>query len=195
MTSETGKKDKPTGRDLVRRALVEKAAALFARKGIKAVSVREIASAARVNHGLVHRHFGSKDGLLRAVMTSLASDVVTKIGTAQPDERLPDLFASALKATVDGGLHWRILARALLDGEAPEDLQQGFPVVERLMAAARRENPSGLSDEALVTLILTVSLGLLVFEPYLKLATGQDDARWLATRRELSALAIKSVRT
>jgi AcrR family transcriptional regulator len=185
---------KPSGRDFVRRALVEKAGALFAKRGIKAVSVREIAAAAGVNHGLVHRHFGSKGGLLRAVMTALADEVVEKIGPAPLDEALPDLLIKSSKATVNGGLHWRILARALLDGETPGELQHSFPVVARLMAAARRDNPSGLSDEALVTLIVTVSLGLLVFEPYLKLATGQSDAEWIATRRELSELAIKSVR-
>lgn len=183
---------KPTGRASVRKALISTAAVLFAQQGVKSVSVRQLAKAAGVNHGLVHRHFGSKEGLLKAVMTRLAEDVAQAMGAPPRDERLPDLFVKSLRATV-GGLHWKILARAMLDGAPPSELQQDFPVVERLMAAARRDNPSGLSDEALVTLVLTVTLGLLVFEPYLKLATGQTDQQWANTRRELSALAMKSV--
>ena len=177
-TAET----KPKGRANVRKALISQAARLFAHRGVNSVSVRQLAQAAGVNHGLVHRHFGSKQGLLKAVMTKLADDVVLKMGSPEPDERLPELFAKSLRATV-GGLHWKILARALLDGESPADLQTSFPVVDRLLDAAKRDNPSGLSDEALVTLIITVTLGLLVFEPYLKLATGQDEDAWRATRR------------
>ena len=177
----------------MQRALISHAAELFAQRGVNSVSVRQLAKAAGVNHGLVHRHFGSKEGLLKAVMTRLADDVALQMGPAEPDERLPELFARSLRATVGGGLHWKILARALLDGESPEDLQTSFPVVDRLLEAAKRDNPSGLSDKALVTLIITVTLGLLVFEPYLKLATGQDDDAWKATRRELSALAMRSV--
>jgi len=185
--------DKPTGRDSVRAALIEAGARLFAEHGPRAVSVREVAREAGVNHGLVHRHFGSKDGLLHEVMTHLASDVSAKMRSPQDEESLADLLKSTFGATA-GGLHWRILARAMLDGEDPAGLQGDFPVVGRMLGAARRGTSGPLSPEAMVSLILAAGLGVLLFEPYLKLATGQDEASWQRTRRELMALTMSSAK-
>lgn len=55
-------------RDFTARANIRIAALrLFAERGHDAVTVREIATAARVSPGLVVHHFGSKDGLRAAV--------------------------------------------------------------------------------------------------------------------------------
>ena len=185
--------DRPTGRDSVRAALIEAGARLFAEHGPRAVSVREVAREAGVNHGLVHRHFGSKAGLLHEVMSDLASGVAAKMRSPQDEESLADLLKSTFGATADG-LHWRILARAMLDGEDPGDLQEDFPVVARMLEAARRGTSGPLGAEALVTLILAAGFGVLLFEPYLKLATGQDDESWQRTRRELMALTMSSAK-
>jgi hypothetical protein len=67
-------------------------------------------------------------------------------------------------------------------------------VAERLLAAARRDNPTALSAEALLTMLMTLTLGTLTFEPYLRAATGQDEARWNDTRSELIALAVSTLR-
>lgn len=187
---------KPIGKTAVRDALIGAGAKLFAMRSPEAVSVREIAKEAGVNHGLVHRHFGSKAGLLKAVMTQLAADVSQDMGPSREGESMAEVLVSAFRATSGtqgGGQHLRILARTLLDGGDPAELQSRFPVVERLLASAKRDNATGLSDEALVTLIVTMALGLKVFEPYLKLATGQDDAKWQATRNELIRLAMRSM--
>lgn len=58
---------KPTGRDAVRRAVVATARRVFAARGPRA-SLREVAEAAGVNLGLIHRHIGNKDDLLAAVL-------------------------------------------------------------------------------------------------------------------------------
>ena len=183
--------DRPTGRDSVRAALIEAGAKLFAEHGPRAVSVREVAREAGVNHGLVHRHFGSKAGLLHEVMSHLASRVAASMGAREPDENLADMLASTFVSTSEG-LHWRILARAMLDGEDPGELQQDFPVVARMLEAARRGTSGPLSAEAFVTLVVAASFGVLLFEPYLKVATGQDEKTWKSTRRELMALTMSS---
>src|ERR1700736_1596490 len=63
----TATKPRPTGRDEVRAAVLEAAAEHFARRGT-AASLRDIAEDANVNVGLIHRHFGNKSELLRAVL-------------------------------------------------------------------------------------------------------------------------------
>lgn len=58
---------RPTGREAVRRAVLGTARQLFAARGPRA-SLREVAEAAGVNLGLIHRHVGNKDDLLSAVL-------------------------------------------------------------------------------------------------------------------------------
>src|SRR5271170_5270534 len=63
---------KPIGRDEVSAAVLQAASELFAEKGPAATSIREVAARAGVNHGLLHRHFGSKRQLLAATLQHLA---------------------------------------------------------------------------------------------------------------------------
>jgi len=65
------------GRTEVRNALLDAAAALFAARGVAAVSVRDVAAHAGVNHGLVHRHFGSKHALFTAVLDRGAREIAS----------------------------------------------------------------------------------------------------------------------
>src|SRR5690348_4452281 len=67
--------DAPLGRAEVVSALLESAADLFAERGPAATSIRDIAARSRVNHGLIHRHFGSKDGLVAAVLDHLGQQL------------------------------------------------------------------------------------------------------------------------
>ena len=61
------KSGRPTGREAVRRAVLGTARRVFAARGPRA-SLREVADAAGVNLGLIHRHIGNKDDLLAAVL-------------------------------------------------------------------------------------------------------------------------------
>ena len=126
-------RETPRGREGVRDALIAAAIELFSERGPKAVSVREIAKRAQVNHGLVHRHFGSKEGLVRAVQDRLASDIAATVGGAQGDESLQELLGSIFGATSQQG-HWlRILAWSVLDGEPETEIQENFPLADRML--------------------------------------------------------------
>ena len=183
---------RPRGKASVRQAVIEAATELFAERGPANVSIRELAARAGVNHGLIHRHFGSKDGLLQATMEQLAAGVADSIGPDAPSESLADLLQTTFGATEDA-THWKILARSILDGTPVSELQDEFPVVNRMLAAAARGASGPLSPNALVTLLLAGGLGLLLFEPYLREATGQQaDSKWKTTREELAALAFRS---
>lgn len=64
--SATGR---PTGREGVRSAVLRAARTLVAARGPR-VSLRDVADAAGVNLGLIHRHFGRKEDLLAEVLES-----------------------------------------------------------------------------------------------------------------------------
>ena len=50
-----------------RNAIVEAALAAFAEHGFHGATTRNIANAAGVSQGLLHHHFGGKDGLWRLI--------------------------------------------------------------------------------------------------------------------------------
>jgi AcrR family transcriptional regulator len=58
------------GEDLTRERILDRAEALFAQKGYRAVSVREITSAAECNLAAVNYHFGNKENLYLEVFRS-----------------------------------------------------------------------------------------------------------------------------
>lgn len=161
-------------------AVLDAATVLFAARGPASVSVRDIAAAAHINHALVHRHFGTKHDMLRAVLTRAAQEMAT-VAAAASDSRtgIARLFA----ASVEHEMYWRALARAILDGEDPRALQQEFPTIQRLIELLHAEQqplrrstprPSSPSLDARVVVgtLSALILGWLVFEPYLLAATG-----------------------
>ncbi len=175
----------PHGKQAVRAALIKTATRLFAQQGPAVVGVREIAKQAGVNHGLIHRHFGSKDGLLKAVMQHLSESAIADLGEPTEDESLQELVMGLLNRSEAAQDHWRILARAMLDGQSPSELQQRYPVYERLIAASRRRNSPHMTPEAITTLIMSTGLGMLVFGPWIRAATGQDSEEWANTMAQL----------
>lgn len=61
-----------------RRAIIlDKAAELFARKGISATTVREIGDAAGILSGSIYHHFDSKDTIIDAIVSSYFDDVLS----------------------------------------------------------------------------------------------------------------------
>jgi len=178
---------RPQGAAAVRAALIAAAAELFALSGPGAVSVREIATRARVNHGLVHRHFGSKEALLTAVLGKLARDLAADMQRA-PGRRRPAW--KALRATRKQGTYWRILAHTVLEGRNIAEVQKEFPVIGALVRAARDGQATGRFDPRLDPRALTATgvalvLGLLLFEPYLLAATGLRETGAKRRYREL----------
>src|ERR1700691_1699989 len=107
----------PTGREEVAAAILEAATDLFAERGPAATSIRDIAARSKVNHGLVFRHFGTKEQLVGAVLDHLGA-TTTALLQSDPSE------AEAERAT---DRHMRVMARTLLDGYPVGKLQTRFP--------------------------------------------------------------------
>jgi AcrR family transcriptional regulator len=67
-----------------RERLIESARACLLEHGHAACSVKRIAAHAGVNHGLVHHYFGSKEGLLLAVIEREAEGIRDSLRRAPP---------------------------------------------------------------------------------------------------------------
>src|SRR5262245_43025456 len=132
----SGRGPRPRGREAVMAAVLDAATTLFAARGPAAVSVRDVAAAAGVNHALVHRHFGSKQAVLRAVLERAAYELAAVAATiTETQGGIAQLFA----ASAERATYWRALARAILDGENPRALQRDFPTVRRMIELLQTE--------------------------------------------------------
>jgi AcrR family transcriptional regulator len=174
----------------VKEAILAAATDLFAARGPRAVSVRDIATRARVNHGLVHRHFGSKQAVLRAVLMGLVEEISAFAGPVD----LSVGFQTRIAHVMGGSQrYWRVLARAILDGELPRRLQTDFPIIRQLAEAyrelARRGAIAGELDPKIAAAgTAALVMGWLLFEPFLLTAAALDDRTPEAARRELYAM-------
>ena len=136
---------KPTGRDSVKHALIDATIELIIEQGT-AVSVREIAIRADVNHGLIHTYFGSKEALIIAAVDAVsqrASSGIDKTGFPRPD-----------LARQRAGELAKIIARMRLDGN--RDLFTSHPVSDRWVAAIQ-ENHDDVDELEAMTMVATAS--------------------------------------
>lgn len=178
---------RPRGEREVKEAVIDVAAALFAEKGPAATSIREIAAAARVNHGLLHRHFGGKAELVREVHDHLAARL------AETGPFSEATLASALEAfdtLAEHREYWLVLTRAMLDGELRDVLASDHPGARRMVdtLAAVLPDDAALDAKDLVAMAFAFSLGWLLLRDFIQAATGAGDdlpERWFATMASL----------
>lgn len=157
----------------------ETALVLFAEGGIAATSLRAIAGAAGVSPGLVVHHFGSKDGLRRAVdeivvkrITLTLSEVAIDGSGAELIDQRAEVLTRVLRSQP---ALLQYIARAL-----GEDTEAGREFFHRLFLAARTDRAleeagaiRGDSDpfwRALQQLVLIV--GPLLLRPFVERELG-----------------------
>lgn len=173
---------RPRGEQEVKDAVLEAASTLFAEKGPTATSLREIAQAAGVNHGLLHRHFGSKQRLVRAVHDHLAQRL------AATDPFRQATTASALDAfhALEGNRrYWMVLTRAMLDGELDDVLGSDLPGAHRMVDTLRSAigDDTDLDAGDAMAMAFAFSFGWLLLRDFIQAATGAGDdvpERWFA---------------
>jgi len=105
-----------------RERLLDAASVLFAEQGFAETSTREICTAAGLNPGAIHYHFGDKDGLYRAVLARpLEVMSAQHQGFAEPDlslrEGLSRFFGAFLNEAAEE-LELRLHLRELLKPSA-----------------------------------------------------------------------------
>ncbi|WP_081968358.1 TetR/AcrR family transcriptional regulator [Mycobacterium kyorinense] len=163
--SRAKKERPPVGREQVVAAILDAASDLFAERGPAATSIRDIAARSKVNHGLVFRHFGTKERLVGAVLDHLGAG-------------LTELMENGARAEdIDRAVdrHLRVMARTLLDGYPAGQLQTHFPTVALLLERVQPQHDSDRGARLAVANAVAMQLGWRLFEPFLRSAAGIDD--------------------
>ena len=169
-------KEKPKGREQVMDALIEAAAELISRHGFAAVSVREIAARADVNHGLVHKYFGSKENLVRMSLDRLAAAFRERVG--KPED-LDDALRRAEEAFREHDQYNRLLVRVMIDGDELTGVQSNFDFLKNMIRLVQQNQEMGkmtskMDARMIVAGIVALGYGLDLFSPYLLPATKLD---------------------
>ncbi|WP_102144700.1 TetR/AcrR family transcriptional regulator [Mycobacterium hubeiense] len=157
--------DAPLGRDEVVAAVLQSAAELFAQRGPAATSIRDIAAHSHVNHGLIHRHFGSKDNLVGAVLDHLGQHLAALLAEGAD--------GISIATAVDRQL--RVLARASLDGYPVGELQSRFPTMEVLLDSVRQRHSDERGARLAAAHAIALQLGWVMFDGFLRASTGLED--------------------
>jgi AcrR family transcriptional regulator len=119
---------RPVGEDhapAIRSALITAARELFARRGYKAISVREIAAKACVNPAMIHYHFGDKDGLYRAMLQETINPVLQKVhklttqAGRQPEASLHNALEALITTLAREPWVAQLVVHEVLAGEGP----------------------------------------------------------------------------
>ena len=159
-----------------RRRLLDAAAALFAERGIDAVSIDAVAEEADRTSGAVYAHFGGKDGLLVALLDELVDDMAAVMGAEltledEGDEQLAALWRAFSDPPPGPGRGWLLLEHefwlyAARHGDAQRRLARRFELARQSAAQAMVEfADSGAAvlpapPDQVATLLVALLIGL-----------------------------------
>lgn len=163
--------------DITRERILDAAEHLFAENGVAATSLRAIMKAAGANVAAVHYHFGSRTGLLQALLARRAEPVnrrrlemLDELERRHPTGRVP--AAEIVRAFCVPALEMigdpahshvsRVIGRIVMESNEPDVMTRVFgPMARRFVAVIRRAAPHLSEDEARVRLHFLV--GAMVF--------------------------------
>jgi TetR/AcrR family transcriptional regulator, repressor for neighboring sulfatase len=173
-----------------REAILDAAAELFAKRPPSRVTIRDVAARAGVNHSLVHRHFGTKDNLFKAVLLRGSADYSARIDhlTDPADAfRAGFSFASAEDPVAAA------TARALLDGTIRPRDGQGYPGMERHIALLQSAVASRWAEPPFPSRLITAAAfalmsGWFLLEDSLVTSAGLGAAGRVELREQVADL-------
>lgn len=160
-----------------RARVLETARRLFGERGFKAVTVREIVSAAQANLAAVNYHFGDKLGLYRELLQEAVdamretTEAMRAAGRGQPpEEQLRVLVHVFMQRVLGGGndsLH-RLITREINEPTPALDLlvEQGLrPRIEYLSGVVARIIGCGPSDPRVLRCVASVQSQVVSYFP------------------------------
>ncbi len=163
-------------------AIKDATAVLISERGTRSVTLRDIARKANVNHGLIVRHFGTKERLIESVGLGLVSSIIEETGG-----RNRTLLETLASWDNRYSVNIRAIVRIMLDdpeGNVPVDTK---PLVERLLERVKAEQRklhlgSGRDSIVLVFVIACVVFGDEVFGPFLRKIMDISDEHYRRLR-------------
>lgn len=121
-------------------AILDAADDLFAERSPAAVSLREIADRAGVQHSLIHRHFGTKEELLRSVIERASLGFRASL----VGDDLTEASLNGYRYMLDRPTLIRVMIQLVLDGEDPRRYlvqSHGLNRYSGLVAEEQAERP------------------------------------------------------
>jgi AcrR family transcriptional regulator len=121
--------------------ILDAAADLVAEQGLRATTVQAVAERAGISHTSVAWHFGSKDGLARAVTAAAFAEVFARFAALadEPGPRTVDRLLEAhreITASRPGQVFARVLPEVVVgDGPLREIYVDGYRRIRELVAA------------------------------------------------------------
>lgn len=170
---------RPSGRDEVRQAIVTAASRQFAIAGLDA-SLRQIAADAQVNLGLIHRHFGNKDNLLRAV---IAAPIAVGLDAVASAPSVAVALRQLYERRPTSGDYSRILAFLLLTSTPTEQFIDRYPAID-----AMRKRTSNDEQELRLLAGFALAHGWTVFGDSLLQAIGNPSTSPDQVRTRIGAV-------
>jgi AcrR family transcriptional regulator len=135
-----------------RAAILAAACEVFNERGYARATIREIAHRAGVTHGLVMRHFGSKEQLLLQALP--VPRAITEVAPGEPDT-LPERIAAAF---VNGQMPFVVaLIRSAASGD--EGAMPLYAAAEREITSALRQ-VLGPGTEVYANLLTSLAIGV-----------------------------------
>ncbi|MGI5203871.1 TetR/AcrR family transcriptional regulator [Spirillospora sp. CA-108201] len=165
-----------------REALIATGRRLFAERGYKATTTRQIATEAGVSHALLRYHFSSKEGLRDAVDENVLGGFERAFASAGGEGIESGTLAEAGRAAAlmfgADVERRRYIRRVLVDGD-----ERAAALLRRLVDGAQREVDRLLAEPGALPAedrrwapyqVLFLILGPLLLEPALEAVTGGD---------------------
>jgi AcrR family transcriptional regulator len=161
--------DPPRGREAVMAAVQAAAVTLLAERGPREVTVRNVAELAGVNHALIHRHFGTKDALIRTVVAEQSRELGDRAAALSGADA-----AGLLRLLQDHAAYWRVLARIVLDEPTMlADLE--LPAAAATLGLITGGGTADEETRVRAAVAASTTLGWLVFGPHLAGVLGLTD--------------------
>lgn len=155
---------------------------LMAERGFEGVSVREICTDAGTSNNMVHHYFGSKQGLLDAIVDEFSSEVFAipmRLLDKEPKSKeeflsiLELLFETTLEAYIEHRSVMMVVVREQADPEAlPEYMGSVAAFLEQ--AKAKGFVRKGVDTDMITGFFLDRILNQVQFAPWIKRNYGTD---------------------
>ena len=154
-----------TDYDHKRRAILDKAAELFAEEGFDRTSISQISAACGVSKALVYHYYNSKDDLLFDVIGLHLKDLVSVVQAADdpslaPEDRILGLVTAILEAYRGANAEHKVQINAL--SQLPKDRSDELKNMERqlvsIFAKAIASIDPGLGQNKGLLMPVTMSL-------------------------------------